>query len=592
MNPDPHDIFRAAAEGDLSGIRRYLAAGHSVKVCSLDEKWGRGSTPLHLACEAGEVEAARLLLNAGADADATDRLDHWTALHRCASEQQAATLRLLLEHGATVDSFGHEGETPLHMAAMGGFTEGVRLLLKAGADPNLREGPMGETALHHAAGNLSAGCVRLLMAAGANINAGCYLGRTPLDCAAEDGWYPDNAVYELLLSRGGKTGEEVNTVPPAVPPLSRKRLHDILETLVSFRSDAAHPQEREACLEYAESLLADKGAHTRRLGSGKRQQLIAALNTPALRDMEGGLMLCGHLDVVPGSDEQFELWSEAGRLYGRGTVDMKSSIACFLHLLPTLAQQPFPVILAFTTDEESDMEGIEQVCDFLREHHIRPALTLLGEPTGEQIGRASSGLCSLRTEIYGEAAHSSRPEDGLNALYIAARLLHHLEKLGLESAPRGILVNAGRLEGGGDPATVPDRATLHWGFRSFAPEQEEAFMANYERAVRQVRMQYPGCRVETEELCRYSSFSAGNEATHLATELSCLLGYPQARLPYTTEAGILQEHGHHVLLLGAGQPGEAHREAESIHAAELAAYEKALQKVCQWLSTAAPLKKT
>ncbi len=356
----------------------------------------------------------------------------------------------------------------------------------------------------------------------------------------------------------------------------------ILEELIAFRTDGSQESDLTACLNAVEARIRSIGsAQTQRVGRGGRQ-LVAALNTPRLADVEQGLMLCGHLDVVPGDPAQFQARYANDRLYGRGAVDMKGSIACFLHLLPFLAAQPFPVILAFTTDEESRMEGIQEICDFLTRRRIHPSLTLLGEPTGGSLGTASSGLQGMRTEFHGRAAHSSRPADGINALYLAARFLNRLEELGQIYAPRGILVNAGELSGGSDPGTVPNFTELNWGLRCFSAQGASEFMAEAQACARHIEQQYPGSRLHTRTVWHFPVFQA--RETTRAEELAAKLGYALQTIPYTTEAGFLQEVGQRVLLLGAGHPREAHRADESILIRELADFEQALQTVCHLLS--------
>ncbi len=510
------------------------------------------------------------------------------ALLHAAAVRDTETLQHLLAGGANANAVdAASGETALHRAARAGFTEGVRLLLAAGAAPNQRNREARETPLHLAAGALSASCARLLLEAGADVNALCRYGNTPLDHLNEDkAWYPGSELRELLLAHGARRGIDLSAPTLQTPPSAHEQLHGILETLVRFRTVEGREQEMAECLTCVESLMQSGGVtHIQRLGSGNKQQLIGALNVPALEDIDHGLMLCGHLDVVPGSDQQFRASWSGERLYARGAVDMKGSIACFLHALPRLAQSGLPIILAFTTDEESDMEGIAQVCAFLRERRIQPTLTLLGEPTGEQIGMASCGISGFHTDCYGRAAHSSRPQDGINALYLAAQLLQRMEKLDKAYRKAGVYVNAGQLQGGGDPSTVPDRATLHWGLRCYAPKMEAEFLAAWDACVQDVLHAYPGSRVETTPSKHLLSFRVEEEGElRLATDLAKLLGYPLEGIPYTTEAGYLQAAGQHVLILGAGHPREAHRANESVGASELAAYEEALLRICQLLA--------
>ncbi len=384
------------------------------------------------------------------------------------------------------------------------------------------------------------------------------------------------------------------TVPPSAPlSTEESSLCQVLEELIAFRTEGGDTGKpaRAACLDEVEQILRRHGAaRVIRLGNadGAVAALVGILNAGqgALRDINHGLLLCGHLDVVEGADSQFVPQQSGGRLYGRGAVDMKGSIACFLHLLPFLAQQPFPVLLAFTMDEESDMQGIRIVCDWLTRQRIRPTLTLLGEPTGGRLGIASCGIEGFRTEFYGRAAHSSRPAEGVNALTMGARLITRLDELAHEFHPRGIYLNAGTFTGGGNPATVPDRATLHWGFRSYSQEGEAELMQACRATVQRLENEdFPGGRIETQHECHFPTFHMTDH--ELVARLCRHLACEPAEIPYTTEAGYLQQAGLRVCLFGAGQPGEAHTAAESIALAELTHYTQSLRHLCRMLAAGA-----
>ncbi len=378
-------------------------------------------------------------------------------------------------------------------------------------------------------------------------------------------------------------------VRAAVPP----SVHTILETLIAFRTEATaadgsprpeHTKALRDCLAYVETLLQQAGCRWRlRLPTSSGELLLAGLNTEQQADINHGLLLCGHLDVVGGDATQFIPRWEGDRLCGRGTVDMKGSLACFLHLLPWLRERPYPVLLAFTTDEESSMEGVQVLCRHLTQQRIRPALTLLGEPTAQQLGIASCGLTGYRTELYGKAAHSSRPQDGINALYLAARLLTLFEEQARQLAPQGLYLNAGRLEGGCDPATVPDRATLHWGYRAYEVLRQAPLMRAYHATIDRMLQDYPSCLVQSELTCHFPSYWAEDSAQ--VERLCRQLGCQAVEIPYTTEAGYLQLAGQNVYLFGAGQPSEAHTAHESIRTDELNACTQGLRQLCLLLET-------
>ncbi len=126
------DIFEAAAVGRAERVAKLLD-----RDSSLAEAWSPdGFTPLHLAAFFGQPEAARVLLDRGAEVNAVSRNRmHVMPLHSAAASVRRAVVEVLLEHGADVNAAQHGGWTPLQEAAANGDADMVRIILEAGADP-------------------------------------------------------------------------------------------------------------------------------------------------------------------------------------------------------------------------------------------------------------------------------------------------------------------------------------------------------------------------------------------------------------------------------------------------------------------------
>ena len=188
-------LHDAARLGVVAELRAHLYWG-----CDVDARHRSGLTPLHLALAGGHDEAARLLIEAGADVLARSSVaPHALPIHAAAWHSGTAAVRLLLDRGADAAARDAAGETAVHAAAAGGNEPVLDLLLKTGAvDVAARDG-RGRTALYPAAAGGHVSALRLLMAAGADVHVRDAEGRTPLWAAAE---HERSAALRLLIDGG------------------------------------------------------------------------------------------------------------------------------------------------------------------------------------------------------------------------------------------------------------------------------------------------------------------------------------------------------------------------------------------------------
>ena len=167
---------------------------------------------------------------------------------------------------------------------------------------------------------------------------------------------------------------------------------------------------------------------------GDKANLLAVIGP----EVEGGVVLSGHTDVVPvegqaWDSDPFTLREAEGRLHGRGSADMKGFIACCMAAVPALvnAQRAGtlkkPVILAFSYDEEIGCLGAPRMIARLRDRLPRPAAVLVGEPTMMAIVDAHKGITDLRTTVTGKPSHSSLVYQGVSAIHLAARMVTFIE---------------------------------------------------------------------------------------------------------------------------------------------------------------------
>ncbi|HEB88719.1 MAG TPA: acetylornithine deacetylase [Deltaproteobacteria bacterium] len=299
---------------------------------------------------------------------------------------------------------------------------------------------------------------------------------------------------------------------------------------------------------------------------------------------DGGVILSGHTDVVPvdgqpWSSDPFDVVERDGRLYGRGTADMKSFLAISLALVPEFKAHPLavPIHLAFSYDEEVGCRGVGRLIDGMRESGIRPAVAIVGEPTGMRLVNGHKGIHGFRTTVTGREAHSSTTHLGVNAVMAAAELIHHLaetaEAMKLRAEPESgfeppyTTIQVGMIEGGTAANIIPRHCRFVWEYRLMPGSDPDEIITDFkarsaelEAAMKSVAPEaaivtaggsVPGLRTEPD-----------SPAERLVRELT---GNDRAdRAAFVSEGGLFQNAGLSVVVCGPGHVTEAHKPDEFI----------------------------
>ena len=268
-------------------------------------------------------------------------------------------------------------------------------------------------------------------------------------------------------------------MPPVPPAL------DIASDLI--RMDTRNPPGREVeCAHYLGDLLAGAGLEVSYYDFAPgRTSLVAVLRGEG-GGADKGKPLCfgGHIDVVPlgakeWSVDPFGAEIIDDRLYGRGSTDMKSGVAAFVHAAMKLAADgargTADIVLAICAGEETGCEGSSHLG---RIGAVGEAgAIVIAEPTGNYPFLGHKGALWLKVESEGVTAHGSMPERGVNAIYKAARAITKLEDFDFNVKPHELLgrstLNVGTVEGGLNLNSVPDRAAFTVDIRTL-PEQDHA----------------------------------------------------------------------------------------------------------------------
>nr|WP_145548673.1 acetylornithine deacetylase [Variovorax boronicumulans] len=304
-----------------------------------------------------------------------------------------------------------------------------------------------------------------------------------------------------------------------------------------------------------------------------------------------GVILSGHTDTVPwdGQDWTVDPLSgtvQDGRLYGRGSADMKGFIAVALANARRLAEgsAPFAVHLALSYDEEVGCFGVRELIADLREAGIRPLACIVGEPTSMVPAIAHKGVYRYKCCVRGKEAHSSLTPLSVNAIEMAARLVGKLRDMaeGFErEEPRyaGFDVpfstaSVGQFHGGIADNVVPRDAEFRYEFRNL-PTADALAMQQTIRATAQalepaMQQVAPDAGFRFETICEVPAFlgSAEDAVTRLALQLS---GERATTLvAFGTEAGLFKGAGIPTVVCGPGSITQAHQPDEYVSLEQLA----------------------
>jgi acetylornithine deacetylase len=356
---------------------------------------------------------------------------------------------------------------------------------------------------------------------------------------------------------------------------------DILKALIAVPSVVRTPNG--AIVDTIRQALESAGARVQVLPGpeGDRFNLFATIG-PA---MVPGYVLSGHMDVVPATEPEwtsdpFQLRADGDRFYGRGTSDMKGFIAAALAALPALTAAPLarPIHLAFTYDEEAGCQGAPHLLPHLPTLCAPPLGVIVGEPSGLRAVRAHKGKAAARLIIRGRAGHSSRPDQGLNAIHAMTNALTaavaQAERLSLGPMdsvfePPYSSLQVGILQGGRAVNIIPDSCTAEFEARAIAGVNPTSLLAPVRHAAE--RLEEQGFAVDWTETGAYPALFLPARSP-LARLLEELTGQePLAAVSYGTEAGLYQTAGMDAIICGPGDISRAHRPNEHIRLDELQA---------------------
>jgi acetylornithine deacetylase len=354
---------------------------------------------------------------------------------------------------------------------------------------------------------------------------------------------------------------------------------DILARLIAFDTVSSNPNM--ALMEYVRGLLAGAGIHAVLIpdAGGGKANLYATVGPAG-----GGVMLSGHTDVVPVTGQDwtrppFALTERDGRYFGRGTADMKGFVACAIAAMLDAAGRDLktPLHLALSYDEEIGCMGVRSLIGMLAASPVRPAMCIVGEPTGMLVATGHKGKVALRATCTGREGHSALAPMALNALHLAADFVAVVREIQADVAVGGVqdgdydvpysTLHVGKMAGGVQVNIVPNLAVIDWEIRSPADEDVAALIARVEAAaaaiVAPLRTAFPEAAIRVERLWDYPGLGTPTDAGVVRFVQSLTGANGTIKVAFGTEGGLFAERlGIPTVICGPGSMAQGHKPDE------------------------------
>ena len=373
-----------------------------------------------------------------------------------------------------------------------------------------------------------------------------------------------------------------------------------LSRLIAFDTTSRHSNLAliHDCADYLESLgLKPWLSHNADQSKANLFATIAAADGST----EGGLILSGHTDVVPTDgqawqSDPYRADIREGRLYGRGSTDMKGFIAAVLAAAPAMVQAELkrPLHIALSYDEEIGCLGAPVMIAELQKRGLTPEHCIVGEPTSMRMVVAHKGIHTFRCAVHGKAAHSSLTPQGVNAIEYAAKLIVFINELAGRLKARHdtdpdydvpfSTLSVNTIAGGIAGNIVPQLCEFEFDYRNLphmSPADITAPIEAHIREVLQPQMQAvdAACRIDMHHGENVPAMPEAEAA--LLHDLITQLVEDSSRLKvaYATEGGQFQQAGIATVICGPGNIEQAHKADEFVELSQLARCDAFLHKL-------------
>jgi acetylornithine deacetylase len=381
-------------------------------------------------------------------------------------------------------------------------------------------------------------------------------------------------------------------------------VEEILAKLVSFQ--VLGGEGNLSILGWIEGYLDQHGVEHHRVPNpeGNKANLHCRIG-PAV---DGGVILSGHMDVVPVKGQAWDTdpWvltdKGDGRLYSRGSCDMKGFVACCLAALPGMLKADLkqPIYFAFSYDEEIGCLGAPDLVKAINEHYLeKPKFAIIGEPTMMRPVTGQKGICIFETTVAGSEGHSSRIKQEVSAIHESMRLILWLEnkmnsliaagRTDDRFTPNHTSIHIGLIKGGLAPNVIAQSCTFCWDVRTIPSETPQEIKAEFDLYCREreaeLRKIYPDFKITTGNVHpAVPGLNTADDMEIVAFVQDFVENPKLDAVSYAAEAGQFAEGGFQAIICGPGDIAQAHRANEFIDKDQLrqgmAFMDKLIERIC------------
>ena len=365
--------------------------------------------------------------------------------------------------------------------------------------------------------------------------------------------------------------------------MSEKNSIEILKKLVSF--DTTSFKSNLDLIKFIENYLNDLNIKSELIYDETKNK--ANLFTTIGPNLQGGIVLSGHTDVVPitkqnWTSDPFILTERDDKLFGRGSSDMKGFIAIVLSRVSNMVEKKLkkPIHLAFSYDEEIGCVGVHSLLDLIKKKSINPEFCIIGEPTSMEMVIGHKGKHAYDVKVDGLSCHSGQAPYGVNAINYASKLINYIEEINKEKSIKGPFDNeyeipystlhTGLIKGGTILNIVPNLCQFEFEIRHLAEDDPLEIIKRIkqyteELLIREMHNISPKTNIEIIEKINYPGLNISESISPVKQVKELLGNSSHKKVIFGTEGGLFKrELNLPTIICGPGSIDQAHKPDEFI----------------------------